>query len=1053
MGTDINIKKRIAVQEESVTITSDVNSINITGDGATASAVGNDVTINIPGGTGSITYYLNQSVTQAPYKEFSSIPTAAAEQTILTTIGAGATSTIQSFQTASGIPGTTNIPAGLWSFYLHFSGTGANTFNVYVEVYKRDLGGIETLLLTTDSISTTPGVSPSMTLTDGVFPATTLLTTDRIVVKVKAQNTEPTPSPITFHTEGTTNYSVSTTTLNQTLPTGAVTSVTGTAPVVSSGGTTPAISMPQATALVDGYLDNADWSTFNGKQDPISLTTTGTSGPASFLANVLNIPQYQAQLLLTTTGTSGPATLIGNTLNIPSYSFTDTNIYNTDGTLTGNRIVTMNANTLLFDGTNSDVRYTPNSVGGYLQLEGKASGVPRFGISVPAFGANPAAGFQLGMRAWDDATYVGYGQVGDAFFYAGNATYGLNFLNPPGVGTADYIRFYAGIDATGTSHMHIQGTGATKGYVGLGTETPAEKLDVVGKTKTTTFQMTTSPTAGYVLTSDASGNGSWTAPSTGTVTSVGLTAGTGISLAGTNPITSSGSITVTNSAPDQTVVLNAGTGIGVTGTYPNFTISNTATASSGIWGISNALGVYTYYATLSAAMTAAVAGQTIELFADYTDSGTSIGLKNQVNINLNGHTYTWASTAASVFAFTTSGTGTCQILNGRIVADDSATYGGCVLIYLSTVFTVITDVYFNNTQMLTVQLAVANSKLIGGVYYAAFQTGAILNNGGIVENVDVTGVGSVSAPINSTGGSLVNCIGRSTPTGAAGALTGITASNTILTNCTGIAAASSSNSYGLYITNGTAQNCVGYSSGNTGLKVLGSAILNNCVGRSDGNYGIEATSCTLNGCVGYSTANIGFIETECNTNNCQGYSTASAGYQSLFNSSTYKSKKNIIGHSTAANGIYIGGLAYVQNCSAFSSASFAFQVGDTATFPAAYGNLTMHNCSAISRGDAAISVVKNSNTSIMKIMNCSATSDYNFSSGHGLTSQGSATSGLSILNCVFTVTNSAAFAIDATAAQTINYAGNAYLGCTTPIDSLITQGIVNTEDNQGNILV
>lgn len=50
------------------------------------------------------------------------------------------------------------------------------------------------------------------------------------------------------------------------------------------------------------------------------------------------------------------------------------------------------------------------------------------------------------------------------------------------------------------------------GNVGIGTATPGAKLDVNGKTKTTTFQLTTSPTAGYVLTSDASGNGTWQAP-------------------------------------------------------------------------------------------------------------------------------------------------------------------------------------------------------------------------------------------------------------------------------------------------------------------------------------------------------------------------------------------------------------------------------------------------------------------------------------------------------------------------------------------------------------
>jgi hypothetical protein len=66
----------------------------------------------------------------------------------------------------------------------------------------------------------------------------------------------------------------------------------------------------------------------------------------------------------------------------------------------------------------------------------------------------------------------------------------------------------------------------------------------------------------------------------GTVTSVDLTAGTGISVSG-GPITSSGSITVTNSAPDQVVALTAGTGIGVTGTYPNFTITNSSPSSGG----------------------------------------------------------------------------------------------------------------------------------------------------------------------------------------------------------------------------------------------------------------------------------------------------------------------------------------------------------------------------------------------------------------------------------------------------------------------------------------
>lgn len=60
---------------------------------------------------------------------------------------------------------------------------------------------------------------------------------------------------------------------------------------------------------------------------------------------------------------------------------------------------------------------------------------------------------------------------------------------------------------------------------------------------------------------------------TGTVTSVDLSAGTGISVSG-GPITSSGSITVTNTAPDQVVSLTGAGTTSITGTYPNFTITS-----------------------------------------------------------------------------------------------------------------------------------------------------------------------------------------------------------------------------------------------------------------------------------------------------------------------------------------------------------------------------------------------------------------------------------------------------------------------------------------------
>lgn len=54
--------------------------------------------------------------------------------------------------------------------------------------------------------------------------------------------------------------------------------------------------------------------------------------------------------------------------------------------------------------------------------------------------------------------------------------------------------------------------------VGIGTATPGAKLEVSGKTKTNNFQMTSGASSGYVLQCDASGTGTWVAPTSLSVT-------------------------------------------------------------------------------------------------------------------------------------------------------------------------------------------------------------------------------------------------------------------------------------------------------------------------------------------------------------------------------------------------------------------------------------------------------------------------------------------------------------------------------------------------------
>lgn len=108
---------------------------------------------------------------------------------------------------------------------------------------------------------------------------------------------------------------------------GGVVSVTATAPVLSTGGTTPDISMDPADTGHDGYLTSTDWNTFNDKQDAITLTTTGTSGPATLVGATLNVPQYGGGSsiikLLAQTLTAASWTLSGGYY---TYTFSNVNI-------------------------------------------------------------------------------------------------------------------------------------------------------------------------------------------------------------------------------------------------------------------------------------------------------------------------------------------------------------------------------------------------------------------------------------------------------------------------------------------------------------------------------------------------------------------------------------------------------------------------------------------------------------------------------------------------------------------------------------------------------
>jgi hypothetical protein len=98
---------------------------------------------------------------------------------------------------------------------------------------------------------------------------------------------------------------------------------------------------------------------------------------------------------------------------------------------------------------------------------------------------------------------------------AGTAILTVNDAGSLGIGTSSPTRT---LDVVGTGNISgavglgtttITGNATVSGNVGVGTTAPVNALQVVGTVQTTGIKLTTSPTAGYVLTSDSVGVGTW----------------------------------------------------------------------------------------------------------------------------------------------------------------------------------------------------------------------------------------------------------------------------------------------------------------------------------------------------------------------------------------------------------------------------------------------------------------------------------------------------------------------------------------------------------------
>jgi len=129
------------------------------------------------------------------------------------------------------------------------------------------------------------------------------------------------------------------------------------------------------------------------------------------------------------------------------------------------------------DGT-SKLFYDDTTDSQSLILSGKTNGLYYVDVRATDVGI-----LRLGVVGKSYSGNTTFGVTGDSYVYSSVLSNGLNIISSPGglsSTTSDYIRFYAGNTATSQPDLHIQGSGATRGNIGIGTTDPKDTLHIKG---------------------------------------------------------------------------------------------------------------------------------------------------------------------------------------------------------------------------------------------------------------------------------------------------------------------------------------------------------------------------------------------------------------------------------------------------------------------------------------------------------------------------------------------------------------------------------------------
>lgn len=345
------------------------------------------------------------------------------------------------------------------------------------------------------------------------------------------------------------------------------------------------------------------------------------------------------------------------------------------------------------------------------------------------------------------------------------------------------------------------------------------------------------------------------------------------------------------------------------------------TSASGVLGISDSSGVYTYYTTLTLAMAAATSGQTIIFFTDITEtSNIEIILKNGVDINFNGYTYTLNTSGTANCFLANIANGRTRFYNGKIqrLGGTVNNYNSCVVM-VSNAASAVYNLDFSGVEIYSsfgIGISGTSNTVpkINGVKLRTFSHGCYFDTGVLINNSYIETTGGGNACYSKT---ITNCY--------------------VVTTGGGHAI--------LFPYSGTASHCYASVSG-TGsgyaISCVSGVTITNCTAISTRNTAVYNFGATSTFTYAYSTAGNGFLagsSTRGSVTNCFAYATAGNAY--LYNDEV----TNCYGESTSTNAVNCFPAGNVYNSTMRASASIVGSAINRcigSTFISTYNNANGH---------------------------------------------------------------------------------------------------------------